>query len=109
MFALSSASVYAGDADFTLVNRTGFDISEVYISATGAQKWGSDILRHTILEDAHSLNISFSDKASCAQDIRVVFEDDNSKAEWGNVDLCKWEKITIKYNRKTGEVIATGE
>jgi hypothetical protein len=44
----------------------------------------------------------FSDNASCNQDLKIVFDDDDSKAVWSNIDLCSVDKITLKYNRSTG-------
>ena len=35
-----SGVVYAADADFTLVNRTGYAINEVFISPTQKDNWG---------------------------------------------------------------------
>ena len=43
VLSLSGAAL-AGDADFTLVNRTGYDISEVYISPANKNNWGRDRL-----------------------------------------------------------------
>jgi hypothetical protein len=104
-----AASAYAGDADFTLVNRTGYDIREVYISPAHSNNWGRDRMGDGVLENGKGKRFAFSDHAACKQDIQVVFDDDGSKVTWENVDLCELEKITIKYNRSTREVSATGE
>ncbi len=99
----------AGDADFTLVNKTGYDLREVYISPTQKSQWGRDRLGEYILEHGDSRLFKFKDSANCRQDIRVVFDDDDSEAIWEDVDLCELNRITIKYNRKTGEVSAYGD
>jgi hypothetical protein len=113
LFALAAtalaAAAHAGDADFTLVNRTGYDIREVYISPAKSNNWGRDRMGDGMLENGRSKRFAFSDKAACKQDIQVVFDDDNSKVTWENVDLCELDKITIRYNRSTREVSATGE
>lgn len=107
--ALASFAVvpaFAGDADFTLVNRTGYEIREVYISAAHRNNWGSDRLGDGSLPNAKSKLFRFSDKASCKQDLMVVFEDDNSKVTWEDIDLCEVNKLTIKYNKATKTVSA---
>ena len=43
------------------------------------------------------------------ESLNVTFDDDGSEVEWENFDLCKLEKITLKYNRKTREVSADEE
>jgi hypothetical protein len=43
------------------------------------------------------------------QDIKVVFADDGSDVEWEGLDLCDLDKITLRYNRKTGDVSADTE
>lgn len=103
---LAAAAAFAGDADFTLVNRTGYDIREVYISAANRNSWGNDRLGDGLLENGRSKLFRFSDRAACKQDLQVVFDDDGSKVTWENFDLCEINKITIKYNRSSRTVSA---
>lgn len=106
---LAAGAAVAGDADFTLANRTGYDIREVYISASHRNAWGNDRMGDGVLENGRSKLFRFSDKASCKQDIMVVFDDDGSKVVWEDVDLCEINKITLKYNRSTKTVSADAE
>ncbi|MDA8445507.1 hypothetical protein [Paracidovorax valerianellae] len=106
--ALSGAS-FAADADFTLVNRTGYALNEVYISPTKMDKWGSDRLGRNQLVNGASRKFKFGDTKHCVQDIKVVFTDDSSEVEWEGFNLCELDKITLKYNRKTGDVSAETE
>lgn len=106
---LLSGAAIAGDADFTLVNRTGYDLREVYISPSHKNAWGKDRMGDNLLENGKRRLFKFSDKSSCKQDLKVVFDDDASEVVWEEVDLCELETITLKYNRKTGEVSAQGE
>lgn len=105
----ASLGAFAGDADFTLVNSTGYDIREVYISPTGRQQWGSDRMGDGILGDGKSRLFKFADKAACKQDLKIVFDDDGSSEVWSGADLCEISKITLKYNRKSGETSAIAE
>ena len=108
--ALSAAgSALAGDADFTLVNRTGYDLREVYVSPSHKEEWGRDRMGQYVLENGKSRLFKFSDKSSCKQDLKVVFDDDGSAVIWEEFDLCDLNKITLKYNRKSGVVSADTE
>jgi len=88
--------------NFTLVNRTGYLLGELYVSPSKAGDWQEDILGDGTLEEGKSKNIKFSrSNRTCIWDLKVVYEDDNSSAVWHDIDLCKIEKITLKYNRST--------
>ena len=105
----SVAPAFAGDADFTLVNRTGYAIREVYIAPSKSSKWGNDRLGEGTLGNARQRLFKFSDKSSCKQDLQIVFDDDASEVVWEGFDLCEINKITLKYNRSTKEVSADSE
>lgn len=106
--ALNGAA-FAADADFTLVNRTGYALNEVFISPTKMDNWGYDRLGKNQLANGASRKFKFGDTKHCVQDIKVVFADDGSEIEWEGFDLCQLDKITLKYNRKTREVSAETE
>ena len=106
---LASSVVLAGDADFTLVNQTGYDLREVYISPANRNAWGRDRLGKDTLDNNKSRLFTFSDNANCVQDLRVVFDDDDSSVVWKGLDLCEINKLTIKYNRRTDTVSVTKE
>ena len=96
-----------GKQDFTLVNRTGYTINEVYVSPSQADDWQEDVLGEDTLEDGQSVNIHFHrDAHPCHWDLKVVY-DDKTTAEWSRFDLCTVSEITIHYNEKTGETSAT--
>ena len=107
--ALASASAWAGSADFTLVNRTGYDLREVYISPANRNDWGKDRMGDYVLENNKQRLFKFSDKSACTQDLKVVFDDDGSEVIWEDFDLCELNKITLRYNRKTRIVTADTE
>ncbi len=104
-----AGSAIAGDADFTLVNRTGFALREVYISPSHKNNWGKDRMGDYTLENGKGRLFKFADKSACEQDIKVVFDDDSSEVVWEEIDLCAINKITLKYNRKTRIVSADTE
>jgi hypothetical protein len=102
----AAGSAWAGDADFKLVNKTGYAINEVYISPTQKANWGKDRLGEYQLLNGQSRTFRFGDTANCEQDIKVVFTDDESEVEWEEINLCEHSVITLKYNRKTDQATA---
>ena len=91
-----------GKQDFRIVNRTGYDINEVYVSPSRANRWGSDVLGEGTLDNNKFRNIRFSPNArACHYDLKVIYSD-KDEAEWSDIDLCTVEKITLHYNRKSG-------
>lgn len=107
--SLAPFAAFAGDADFTLVNGTGYTIREVYISAANRNAWGRDRLGDGELANSKSKLFKFSDSANCVQDIKVVFDDNNAEVVWEDLDLCEINKLTLKYNRSAKTVSAIKE
>lgn len=107
--ALASVGAFAGDADFTIVNSTGYTIREVYLSPANAKNWGKDRLGDGDLENGKSRLIKFRDSANCVQDLQVVFDDSDAEVVWENLDLCEINKLTLKYNRSKKTVSAIKE
>ena len=100
---------YAGDADFTLVNRTGYTLRAIYLTPANSKSWGKDRMGDAVLDNGKSRLFKFADKSACMQDLMVVFDDDGSDVVWEDFDLCALNKITLKYNRKTDTVSADTE
>jgi hypothetical protein len=108
-FTMSATPVRAQEArqDFVLVNRTGYDISEVYVSPGKADDWEEDVLGDDELEDGDQTTIRFKRAVkTCLWDLKVVYSDDDSSVVWHDIDLCKISKIAISYNRKTDKTSA---
>jgi len=94
--------------NFTLINRTGYDIQEVYVSPSKAETWGDDVLGDDELGDGDQQLIRFSrSERTCLWDLKVVYSEDESEAIWNEIDLCKVAKITIWYNSRTDTTSAT--
>jgi hypothetical protein len=105
---LSGAAQAQARQDFVLVNRTGFDISEVYVSPAKRDSWEEDVLGDDTLEDDDEQIIRFRNTGNiCKWDLKVVYEVDDSSAFWQDIDLCTVSKVTIRYNKKTDTTSAT--
>jgi len=104
LLAATAVTVWAGEQDFTLVNKTGFTISSLYVAPTKDRHWGEDILGADELDSGKSLDITFKGygKKTCSFDIMVKDEDDT---EWivEEVDLCEIHNLT--FSRKGKKVV----
>jgi len=111
MVAIAGTSAaLAADQDFSLTNATGYEISELYVAPSKSSDWQDDVLGQDVLGDGEKANISFSKTAdTCNWDLKVVYSDDNTSAEWIGVNLCELSAVTIKYNADSGETSAYGE
>ena len=100
----------ANDADFTLKNKTGYQIDEVYVSRHSSSAWGSDRMGSDSLADGETIDINFPHgNGACRFDIKVKYHDDDSTAEWGDVDLCKYNAISLFWDPKRQVTRAVGE
>ena len=101
--SVGATGAYAfGKQDFRIVNKTGYDIDEVYVSPSRSNNWGKDVMGDGTLDNNKYRNIVFKPNArACHYDLKVVYSD-KDEAEWSDIDLCTVEKITLHYNRKAG-------
>ena len=103
-----AAQAQEAKQDFSLVNRTGYEIKEVYVSPSKSSDWEEDILGDGVLEDKGARNIHFHrSTTSCHWDLKVVYTVDSSSAIWEAIDLCTVEKITIHYDKDAEKTSAT--
>lgn len=90
----------AGQQDFTLQNRTGYQIDEVYVSQVSSRNWGNDIMGNDALEDGNVVNVTFNAPDSvCRWDMRVKYND-GDEAVWNNLNLCNISKVTLFWDKK---------
>lgn len=98
-----------GKQNFTLKNKTGYTIAEVYVSPSKASSWEEDVLGRDELADGQSVDITFSrSEKSCNWDLKVVYDDEDT-AEWQGFNLCEVSTIRIFYDRKKDQTWAEYE
>jgi|CXWL01.1.fsa_nt_gi hypothetical protein len=98
--AINPITILAGDQDFVLINRTGYDIDEVYVALPNQKDWGEDIMESDTLDNGQRVTIQFSHKEKeCNWDMRIVFSD-GEEAIWEDFDLCTVSEITLRYEGK---------
>lgn len=100
---------FAGDQDFTLINRTGYQIDEVYVSRVSGKNWGKDVMGSDALADGERVKITFNAPPdACRWDMMVKYND-NDTAEWSNLNLCNLERVTLFWDRKNQTTHAVTE
>ena len=100
------------ELDFTLVNKTGYDIKEVSVGPAGDAEWTKDdeVLKGGTFKDGASLDIKFHPKAKAENwDIKIEWTDGSPSVEWLKMNLTKIEKVTLKYDRATDKTTAVIE
>ena len=103
-----AAQAQEAKQDFSLINRTGYEIKEVYVSPSKSSDWEEDILGEGVLEDKGAREVHFHRSAkTCHWDLKVVYTVDSSSAVWEDIDLCTVEKITIHYDKDADKTSAT--
>ena len=97
------------DLDFTLVNKTGFGIKQVFISPTATKDWSDDdeILKGRSFGDGATMEIKFHPKATAENwDIKVEWADGSPSDEWDKLNLTKIDKVTLKYDKASDKTTA---
>ena len=95
-----AAPVQRRNLDFTLVNKTGLTIDEVYLSPTSDDDWGKDVMGRDVLKNGEKVDITFSsEETECNWDLKIVDEEEDA-VEWDKLNLCTANEITLMYEGK---------
>jgi len=98
--AASIALMAQGKQDFVLINKTGLVIDQLYLSPASESHWGSDVLGRDRLGNNEKVTIQFSHKENeCMWDMKIV-DEEKDDVIWEDLNLCKAEEITLKYEGK---------
>lgn len=101
LFSVVSSPAFASDEELRVTNRTGYTISEIYISPAKSDNWEEDVMGEDTLEPNKFVDIDFSkSEDTCKWDLKAVY-DDETTAVWRNVNLCEVSAITLFYNANT--------
>ncbi|HEX8748389.1 MAG TPA: hypothetical protein VF717_14530 [Pyrinomonadaceae bacterium] len=93
----SSAAFAQGKQDFTLVNKTGVEIHELYVSPHSTDDWEEDVLGQDTLSNGDSVEITFPTREKAKMwDLKIVDGKGNS-IEWENLNLLEISKVTLHY------------
>lgn len=107
LLGTAAPSAIAGEQDFTLRNRTGIEIHELYVAPTKSDEWEEDILGRDTLPDDEDVEITFSRKEKAKNwDIKVV-DGEGTSVEWHKLNLKEISRVTLYL--KNGEAYAESE
>ena len=107
LFAPGSAQ--AADQDFSIVNRTGYQIDSVYVSPVNVRNWGEDVMGKDALADGETVNITFPNRTNtCNWDLKVKFND-GDESTWSNMNLCRISKVSLFWDRNSNQTRAQSE
>ena len=90
-------AAWAGEQDFTLVNRTGVEIHKLFTSPHSSDNWEEDVLGKSTLADGESVDVTFPKKEESAHwDLRV--EDSSGNAiNFANLNLKEISEVVLHY------------
>ncbi|GAC1347807.1 MAG: hypothetical protein NVSMB18_34000 [Acetobacteraceae bacterium] len=109
LFGFQGPAAQAGQQDFKLVNRTGYQIDEVYVSRTRSREWGDDVMGSNSLENGRTVDITFTAPPSaCNWDLMVKYSD-GDEATWNSLNLCNIEKVTLYWDKRNEKTRAVTE
>jgi hypothetical protein len=95
---------FAGTQDFTLVNKTGLRIVELYVSASSTDDWEEDVLGVDVLEDDEAVDIHFSPKEKAKSwDLKIV-DSDGDEVVWEGLRLNDISRVTLRYDKQGNPV-----
>jgi hypothetical protein len=98
VFSLFAGSALAGQQDFELVNDTGADIHQLFISPSNVNEWQEDVLGAEALADGDSATITFDDDEDVALwDIKVV-DIEGTELYWVKLNLKKISRVTLMFD-----------
>ncbi|NKC32917.1 hypothetical protein [Falsiroseomonas selenitidurans] len=92
-----------GRQDFTMINRTGYQIDQIYVGPSSSPNWGRDLLGQNVLVNGRSFNVTFPGRSSeCLWDIKLVYND-GDQSELRQANLCRISRITLFWDRQRND------
>ncbi len=94
----TTSSAYAANLDFTIVNNTGVDIYEVYVSPSDTEEWGDDIMEEDILEAGASVDVTFEPGEESEYWDIMVTDGDGNAIYWTGFNLTQISTVTLSLD-----------
>ncbi len=106
---LAGAHAQSASQDFSIVNRTGFEIEGIYLSEAGTNRWGNNVLGVQTLVANGRVEVGFArSEPSCWWDLRVQYRD-HGMAVWPRVDVCGLRRVALFWDQATRQTMAKAE
>jgi hypothetical protein len=105
-----SSSFAADERNVTVVNGTGYGIKFLGFNNPGDDEWSENEIS-SVLANGGSVYVKFNEAdKGCVWNFRISWADPGyPDVVWHEVDLCKVEKLTLKYNRASDTTSVLGE
>ena len=93
---LFSTTCDAAMVPFRVVNQTGVDINNLYISEDNANNWHEDLLGNTVLHSGEFVEIGFDTRGVIEHywDLMAVCSD-GQRIIWQDIDIARISVITL--------------
>jgi hypothetical protein len=101
--SLAAASP-AGPA-FTLLNRSGRPVAQLYASPAGLGEWGHDRLGTTTVPPGGRHLVRLGAGAGCRQDLRILYRD-GARQDLPGLDLCVTREVVLGAAAAAGTAAA---
>jgi len=82
------------DTEFTLVNKSGETIFELFISSVQATGWGPDVLGDDVLMTGYEQPFNPGTHRGCRFDIKVIYQTQRVE-EKRNLNLCELDQVVF--------------
>lgn len=92
--AADEGTVYS--QDFTVVNETGIEVYALFVSPTGEESWGDDILTTDTLPTGSSTDIVFDTEVEEQYWDLMIADSAGTTVEWSKIDLFTVSEVTLK-------------
>jgi hypothetical protein len=103
LFTLATTAV-ADNYTFTLINKTGFEIIDLFFSPAAQKNWGDEVLTVDTIPDKEKLKINVARKERSESWDILVNDEQGVSYQWPNLKLS--EISTLVLTIKAGQPIA---
>lgn len=97
MVLVFACSATADGKNLTIINQTGVDIYQLYMSPSGSEDWEEDLLEGEVFENGTELVIEFEDIDGGLWDLLIMDKAGNS-LEWYQLDLGVISRLTLYFD-----------
>lgn len=86
-----------------MVNRSGYQIDQIYVGPSSSPNWGNDLLGRNVLRNGQTFNVTFANRSSeCLWDIKLVYND-GDQSELMRANLCRISRITLYWDNRRND------
>jgi hypothetical protein len=103
LFTLSTTAV-ADNYTFTLVNKTGFEIIDLFFSPAAQKNWGDEVLTVDTIPDKEKLKINVTHKERSENWDILVNDEQGVSFQWKDLKLSEISTLVLTF--KAGQPLA---